>query len=108
MKILEERCKDKNFSITKFLAKYTMLTQEGLPDIHGFNEKLMVQTDYDKKIRSYAKEQASKPLPQGSPIGKLNLEYFENLFFYKMKLNTSSLSSQTLQSTLILIKVTES
>jgi len=41
----------------------------------------MVQTEYDKKIRAYAKEQVNKPLPQGSPTGKIILEYFENLFF---------------------------
>ena len=41
----------------------------------------MVQKDYDKKIRAYAKEQVSKPLPQGSPTGKVILEYFGNMFF---------------------------
>ena len=81
MSNLEERCKYMNLTITRFLAKYTILTQAGLPDIHALNEKLMVQTDYDKKIRAQAKEQVSKPLPQGSPTGKVILEYFENLFF---------------------------
>ena len=56
MNSLEERCKNMNLSITNFLAKYTILTQACLPDIHGFNEKLMVQKDYAKKIRAYAKE----------------------------------------------------
>ena len=41
----------------------------------------MPQQDYDNKTRAYAKEQVSKPLPQGSPIGKVILEYFENLLF---------------------------
>ena len=41
----------------------------------------MAQKYYDKKIRAHAKEQVSKPLPQGSPTGKVILEYFENLFF---------------------------
>ena len=41
----------------------------------------MVQKDYDQKIRAYAKEQVNKPLPQGSPSGKVVLQYFENLFF---------------------------
>ena len=81
MNNLEERCKDVNFSITKFLEKYIVLTQAGLPEIHCFNEKLMVQTEYDKKIRAYAKEQVNKPLPQGSPTGKVILEYFQNLLF---------------------------
>ena len=34
-----------------------------------------------KKIRAHAKEQAKQPLPQGSPSGKVLLQYFENLFF---------------------------
>ena len=42
MNSLKERCKYMNLSITNFLAKYTILTQAGLPDIHGFNEKLMI------------------------------------------------------------------
>ena len=83
MNSLEDICKDMNLSITNFMAKYTILTQDGLPDIHCFNEKLMVQIEYDKKIRAYAKEQVNKPLPQGSPTGKVILEYFENLFFLK-------------------------
>ena len=41
----------------------------------------MPQKDYDQKIRAYAKEQAKQPLPQGSPSGKVLLQYFENLFF---------------------------
>ena len=56
MNNLEEKCEAMNLSITKFLRKYTMLRQAGLLDIHGFNEKLMVQTDYDKKIRAHAKK----------------------------------------------------
>ena len=61
------------------MAKYTVLTQAGLLDFHCFNEKIMVQTEYDKKIREYAKEQVNKPLPQGSPNGKVILEYFKEL-----------------------------
>ena len=63
-----------NFSITKFLAKYTMLRQAGIPDIHVFNEKLMDQKKYDKKIRDHAKEQVNNQLPQGSPTGKVVLQ----------------------------------
>ena len=81
MNCLEEKCEAMNLSVTKFLAKYTILGKAGLPDIHGFNEKLMVQTDYDKNIRAHAKEQVNKTLPQGSPTGKVVLQYFEDLFF---------------------------
>ena len=52
-----------------------------MPDIHVFNEKLMPQKDYDKKIREFAREQVNKPLPLGTPTGKVILQYFEDLFF---------------------------
>ena len=81
MNNLEEKCEAMNLSVTKFLTKYTTLRKAGLPDIDGFNERLMVQIDYDKRIRAHAKEQVNKPLPQGSPTGKVGLQYFEDLFF---------------------------
>ena len=58
-----------------------MIRQASIPDIHFFNEKLMNQKEYDKKIRDYAKEQVNKPLPQGSPTEKFVLQYIEDLFF---------------------------
>ena len=81
MNNLEERCDTMNLSISKFKTKYDLLLGAGLPNIHGFNENLMTQKDYDNKIRAHAKEQAKKPLPQGSPSGKVLLGHFENLFF---------------------------
>ena len=79
MNNLEDRCKDTNLDITRFEAKYTVLSQVGLPTIHALNEKIMPQKYYDNKINAYAKEQVNKPLPQGYPTGKVILEYFENL-----------------------------
>ena len=43
MNNLKEKFDAMNISITKFLAKYTMLRQAGILDIHVFNEKLMDQ-----------------------------------------------------------------
>ena len=40
----------------------------------------MNQKEYDKKIRDHAKEQVNKPLTQGSPTGKVILQYIEDLF----------------------------
>ena len=81
MNYLEEKCETMNISITKFMVKYTNLRQRGLPDIHVFNENLMPQKDYDKKIREFAKEKVNKPLPQGTPTGKFLLQHFEYFFF---------------------------
>lgn len=87
MNNLEDKCDNMNISITKFKTKYDLLLEVGLPDIHTLNEKLMPQKDYDQKIRAYAKEQANKPLPQGSPSGKVILQYFENLFLLENEIN---------------------
>ena len=57
------------------------MSEAGLPDIHALNDKLMPQKEYDLKIRNHAKEQARQQLPQGSPTGRILLQYFENLFF---------------------------
>ena len=81
MNNLEEKCDAMNVSITKFLAKYTMMRQTGLPDIHVCNDKLMAQKYYDNKIRDHAKEHIKKPLPQGSPTRKVILQYIEDFFF---------------------------
>ena len=80
MNNLEEKCDTMKLSITKFKTNYDLLLEAGLQNIHGFHEKLMAQKDYDQKIRAHAKEQANKPLPQGSPSGKVVLQYFVKLF----------------------------
>ena len=108
MKYLEEKCEAMNLSITKFLTKYTMLRKVGLPDIQGFNGKLLVQTDYDKKIRDHAKEQVNKPLPQGSPTRKVILQYFEDLFFLQNEIKHIFIFKPNFQSTLMQMKATES
>ena len=62
MSNLEDRCKDMNLSISRFLAKYKTLSEAGLPDIHALNDKLMPQKYYDLKIRTHAKEKAKQAL----------------------------------------------
>ena len=81
MNNLEDRCKDINLAISIFWDKYKILSEAGLLDIHALNDKLMPYKYCDLKIRTHAKEQAKQPLPQGSPSGKVLLQYFENLFF---------------------------
>ena len=81
MNNLEEKCETINLAITRFMVKYTNLRHKGLLDIHVFNEKLMPQKDYYKKFMDFAKEQVNKQLAQGTPTGKVLLQYFEDLFF---------------------------
>lgn len=86
MRQLEEKCEGTNTTITKFMVKFTNLTQKGLPDIMVVNDKLMPQNYYDKKIREYAKEQVNKPIGQGIPTGKVLLKFFEDLFYLQYEI----------------------
>ena len=56
MKKLEEKCVNMNIAITKFMVKFEILRQKGLPNILVLNDKIMPQEDYKKRIRDYAKE----------------------------------------------------
>ena len=55
MKQLEEKCENMNITITKFMVKFENLRQRIFPNILVINEKLMLQEDYSKNIREYAK-----------------------------------------------------
>ena len=60
MKQLEEKCENMNIAIAKFMVKFEILRQRGLPNILVLNDKLMPQEDCNKKIRDHAKEQVEK------------------------------------------------
>ena len=70
-----------NIAIIKFMVKFEILRQKGLPNILVINDKLMPQEDYNKKIRYYAKEQVNKIEGQGIPTGKFLHKSFEDLFY---------------------------
>ena len=55
MNNLEEKCETMHLSIAKFKTKYDLLLEVGLLDIHGFNEKLLTEKDYDDIITTHAK-----------------------------------------------------
>lgn len=68
-------------AIDRFMAKFQILREKGLPSpivIHG---KLMTQLDCSDIIRKLAKEQASTLGIKALPIGKVLYDTFENLFF---------------------------
>lgn len=81
MKQLEEKCENMNIAITKFMVKFENLRQISLPRILVINDKLMPQEDYNKNIREFAKEKVKKTGGQGTPIGKVLLGSFEDLFY---------------------------
>ena len=52
---LEEKCQNMEIAITRFMIKFDLLSQKGLPNPLVINDRLMKHEDYDKKIRYFPK-----------------------------------------------------
>jgi len=67
---LEEKCHNMQVAIDRFMAKFQILRDKGLPSPMVINDKLMTQLDYSDKLRRMAKEQANsssiKPCQQAN------------------------------------------
>ena len=48
---LEEKCKNMQVAIDRFMAKFQILREKGLPSPLVINDKLMTQEDYDNRLR---------------------------------------------------------
>ena len=68
-------------SIARFMMKFDVLRQKGLPNPLVIHEKLMNRDEYDKKLREVAKEQVNLPTSHGIPTGKVIYKNLENLFY---------------------------
>ena len=68
-------------AIDRFMAKFQILRENGLPNPLVINDKLMTQQDYNKKIREVAKDQANTSSNKALPTGKVLDQTFENLFY---------------------------
>ena len=68
-------------AITRFMMKFDVLRQKGLPNPLVIHDKLMKQDDYDKKMKEVSKDQSNIPSSQGIPTGKILYKNFENLFY---------------------------
>ena len=71
----------------KFFNKFDVLRQKGLHSPLVINEKLMRHEDYFNKLREAAKETSHISSMKGFPIGKVLLQTFENLFYFKDEVN---------------------
>lgn len=78
---LEEKCHNMQVAIDKFMAKFQILRDKGLPGPMVTNDKLMTQLDYSDRLRRLAKEQASSSGIKALPTGKVLYDTLENLFF---------------------------
>lgn len=81
MKQLEEKCQNMQLEVDRFMVKFDVLRQKGLPNPLVINDRLMKHEDYDKKIREVAKEQCKNSSMKRIPIGKVLYQNFENIFY---------------------------
>jgi len=78
---LEEKCHNMQVAIDRFMAKFQILRDKGLPSPMVINDKLMTQLDYSDRLRKLAKEQASSSRIKALPTGKVLYDTLENPFF---------------------------
>lgn len=78
---LEEKCHNMQVAIDRFMAKFQILRDKGLPSPMVINDKLMNQLDYSDTLRRLAKEQASSLGIKALLTGKVLYDTLENLFF---------------------------
>ena len=68
---LEDKCQTMDLAITRFMVKFNILRQKGLPNPLVIIDRLMKHEVYDKKIKEVAKEQASNSSMKGMLTGKV-------------------------------------
>jgi len=81
MQNLEDKCQNMQLAIDRFMAKFQILREKGLPNPLGINDKLMTEEDYNKKIREVAKDPINTSSMKALPTGKVLYQTFENLFY---------------------------
>lgn len=81
MQNLEDKCQNMQVAIDRFMDKFQILIEKGLPNPLVINDKLMTQEDYNKKIRELARDQVNASLMKTLPTGRVLYHTFENLFY---------------------------
>ena len=78
---LKQKFHNMQVAIDRFMAKFQILRDKGIPSPMVIHEKLMTQLDYSDRLRKLAKEQASSSGIKSLPTGKVLYDTLENLFF---------------------------
>lgn len=78
---LEDKCQTTQLDIDRFMTKFYILREKGLPSSLVINDKLMTQDDYNKNIWEVTKEQENTSSMSGIPTGSVLYQAFENLFY---------------------------
>jgi len=71
MQNLEDKCQNMQLAIDRFMAKFQILREKGLPNPLVINDKLMTQEDYNKKIREVANDQVNTSSIKALPTSKV-------------------------------------
>lgn len=69
------------WAIDKFMVKFEVFRQKGLPNPLVINDKLMRHEDYNKKIREVAKDHVNTSSMKGIPTDKVLYQTFKNFFY---------------------------
>jgi len=78
---LEEKCHNMQVDIDRFMEKFQILRNKGLPSPMVIHDKLMNQLNYVDRLRKLAKDQASTLGIKALPTGKVLYDILEDLFF---------------------------
>jgi len=81
MQKLEEKSKQMQVAVDRFMAKFDKLKEKGLPNPLVIHDKLMEQGDYNDKLKDVARQKVATSQVSGMPIGKALYSDFENLFY---------------------------
>ena len=84
---LEDKCQIMELVVNRFMNKFDVLRQKGLPNPLVINDRLMRHEYYDKKISEVAKENSNNSSLKGIPTGKVLFQIFENLFYLQHEVN---------------------
>ena len=78
---LEEKCHNMQVGIHRFMAKFQILRDKGLPSPMVIHDKLVTQLDYTDILRKLEKDQASTSGIKALPTGKVLYDTLQDLFF---------------------------
>lgn len=84
---LEDKCQTMQLDVDRFMVKFELLKEKGLPNPLVINNKLMTQEDYNKTIREVARDQVNTSSMKGIPTGKVLYQTFENLVYLQHEVN---------------------
>ena len=78
---LEKSCQSIQADIDRFMIKYGILRENGLPSPMVIHDKLMTQDDYIERLNKLASSQAGTLGVKALLTGKVLYDNLENLFF---------------------------